>query len=239
MIQKIIITASILGVVFGIWWWNQGDSVSPQIPLVSQEPRIEPGQVIKRGSDRVLISKNEHGQTREKVLSLNEQSFVALARAFNDFSDAQRTPEQFAEHLRSIGLEPTLAKDQQKEIEDLTIIRTRNTLPGVRYIHAQFDGDDVQELQHMSFEVQKGEKAYQESIELLKSTMGLSKSVPDTDSRVTIFRKNGYVIWIKELTWEDMMNDPFNAYEEKDAGNIRVAIERDIHAHHGEDGHEH
>lgn len=168
---------------------------------------------------------------QEQAMTAQERNFATLAKALLDFSDTKKSKEDFIAFLQSLGLAPVIAEDKQKLIEDLTIIRTRNSLPGVRYIHAQYDGDEKQTLQHFSFEIPNKENTLEGAVNFIKKVLPLGERVANTDPRMAVFRLPHYVLYLKELTSEDMLGDPFNAYEPSDAGNIRVTIERDIHEH--------
>lgn len=178
-----------------------------------------------------LVKEDQRGQVQQIELSKEQESLVRLTKIFERFAGTQRNENEFVKELVSLGLKPIVARDRQDLIEDLTIIRPENTLPGVRYIHGQFDGDETQELQHVSFEIKKGPRAFEQGMNLVRESMGLGERLKDTDPKMAIFKMDGYVVWLKEMTWEDMMHDPFNAYTKADVGNIRVAIERDIHDH--------
>lgn len=234
MNKNALIFLPIAIIAVGLWMWadDSDESQSHRSATVNQTQTSQTSSVATNRSDQDNSgSTGPAGDSQERSLT-NEESFVIMAKSFLEFAGTGKTPEDFVAHLQSLGLKPIIAEDKQDAIEDLTIIRTENTLPGVRYIHAQFDGDGVQELQHLSFEIPKGPDAHQKGIDLIKKTLGLGKRVPNTIGELAIFKRNGYVIWLKKLSWEDMMDDPFNAYERSDEGNIRVAIERDIHAHH-------
>jgi hypothetical protein len=204
---------------------------------VSQVFSGEPAQIKNEaqpdGSQTsTLVYKDSTGAQKQEPLSEAEKSFAIMARSFFEFTGSNKSKEDFIAFLQSQGLKPIVAEDRQDLIEDLTIIRTQNSLPGIRYIHAQFDGDDEQELQHLSFEIKKGEGAHQKAVDFIQKVLPLGPQAEDTDEKMAIFRHDGYVVWLKELTAEDMIGDRFNAYDRGDIGNIRVAIERDIHPHH-------
>lgn len=206
---------------------------------VKQTPSLKASQVIENNGVSVLSYRDSSGSNKELKLDEDQKSFVQLTKSFLEFADSRKGPEDFVRFLQELNLRPLVSKDEQELIEDLTVIRTEGSLPGTRYIHAQFDGDDRQELQHLSFEIKKGDQAFEQAIELAAATLGLGERVKNTDPSMAIYRHNGYVIWLKKLSWEDMMGDPFNAYDKSDVGNVRVAIERDIHPHESEHGHEH
>ncbi|NCN39971.1 hypothetical protein GW916_01850 [bacterium] len=190
-----------------------------------------PSKLVIKDNKRLLVRENEKGQVVQTELSEDEASVVQLAQIFKSYAGTQRNEKDFITDLLSLGLKPVVARDRQEVIEDLTIIRPENTLPGVRYIHGQFDGDETQELQHISFEIKKGPNALEQGKKLVSESMGLGEPVKNVDPKMVLYKMDGYVVWLKELSWEDMMGDPFNAYSKEDVGNVRIAIERDIHDH--------
>lgn len=243
--NKGLIACAVLLIVAGlslIFLSGRDSSSQSKTPMrVEQEktPSLDASKTIERSGKTVLSFTDKSGAPKEKPLNDEEKSFVTLTKSFLDFAGTNKGPGEFIGFLQGLGLKPVVARDEQELIEDLTLIRTENTLPGVRYINAQFDGDGVQELQHLSFEIKKGERAFEDAIQLAENTLGLGERMKDTDPNMAIYKSGGYVIWLKKLTWEDMMGDPVNAYEPSDVGNVRVAIERDIHPHESEHGHEH
>jgi hypothetical protein len=183
------------------------------------------------GAPVTLTYQDDKGATQTEVLTESQHSIATMALAMAEFSDSARRPEDFVKFLKEQGLKPVMVTDPVEGMNDLAIIRTQNSLPGIRYIHGQFDNDDGDmSLQHMSFELPKGPTTRADALALIQKIMPLGQPVEGTDESMTIFRKNGYVIWLKELAVEDMKGDPFNAYDySADVGNVRVAIEREIH----------
>ncbi|HAG92184.1 MAG TPA: hypothetical protein DCL41_09940 [Bdellovibrionales bacterium] len=212
-------------------------TVSSQVSQAPLSALAKPQtKIVRSGKKASLVTQSPNGKMQSLPLTPEEESLVQMTQFFAEFAGTLKNEKDFARELLKLGLKPTIARDRQDLIEDLSIVRTKNTLPGVRYIHGQFDGDESQELQHLSFEIPKGPNALSKGMTLVLKTLSVGKRIPNTDPKMILFKKDGYVIWLKELTWEDMMNDPFNAYTKKDVGNIRVAIERDIHDHESHGG---
>lgn len=236
----------LIGILALILWMNSNQK-QPEMSSENQPPPThlhETETTPPRQSGRIVTKTLSDGSTAdflayqdasgkelEQKLTVQERNFATLTKALLDFSDAKKSKEDFITFLQSLGLAPIIAEDKQKSIEDLTIIRTRNSLPGVRYIHAQYEGDEKQTLQHFSFEIPNKGNTLEGAVDLVRKVLPLGERATNTDPRIAVFRLSHHVLYLKELTAEDMLGDPFNAYEPTDAGNIRVAIEREIHEH--------
>lgn len=138
--------------------------------------------------------------------------------------------------LESYGLKPQISVDRQAGIPTLTMIRTERALPGLRYIHVQFDGEgDQQRLQHFSFEIPKGPQAREKAVQFLKAAMPLKEDQKmDVVKSMTAYRHNGYVVWAKNIGPEDLDN-PYNARDKNDIDNVIVTTELDIHPQHADE----
>lgn len=231
-----------------VWWGCSEPESLPQMrgastdhqdwPLTKERPsRLK--SKIDRSGQREDVLEYRHpktGKIETRTLTVQERSFVQMAQIFGMYlqSDRKRTDRDFIRTLRRLGLRPRIARDLSTGgLDDLAVVRTETSLPGIRYIHGQFDGEGGRELQHMSFEIKKGPGAYEKAIDLLQKSMNVGYKIPGTDERMTIFRNGDYVVWVKQMEAEDLIYHPFNVYDQGDIGNIRIAIERDPHAHEG------
>lgn len=245
----------IIALVGGMLFWKFGLSHSSKVGSSAKNIRT-PGPVGITEKSQVsalkdsggknlstLTYKDTRGSAKTQELNEYQRSFALMAQTLYEFSNPTKSKEDLIGRLQDLGLKPIVAEDKQELIEDLTIIRTQNSLPGLRYVHVQYDGDGTQELQHMSFEIPKGPDAHKKAIELLQKIIPLGQRKAGMSPNIAVFTEGKYVIWVKELEWDDMNGDPFNAYEKSDIGNIKIAIEREVHGHEieGEDheGHEH
>lgn len=169
----------------------------------------------------VEIPNDEQGKSLQKFSTI-----------IADLSSDRIEIEELKDYLTDFGLNIDVANDENESTGSMSIIRTRNTLPGTRYFHAQVFKDENGEsfIQHISFEYRPGENAFEEAIAVAKKQFGLKKN-PDVsrDGFVSWSTKSGHVIWVKKMEKEDLQNDPFNAYTDADIGTIKVAKELEIH----------
>lgn len=197
----------------------------PKIPVTTTE--TADGKLT-----HTLTFKDEKGVVKEIDVSERQKSLIIMVNAFAIFTSPGKSVMDFTNYLKGFGLSPLVAKDYNEGMDDLAVIRTRNSLPGLRYIHAQFDNmDGKMELQHLSFELAKAPDAQKQALELMRKIIPLGTQVLDTAPGFIKFKNNGYVIWLNELTVEDMIGDRHNAYDQSDVGRVRIAIERDPHEH--------
>lgn len=163
-----------------------------------------------------------------------QKSLENLAEIIAIYAGSQNGYQTLIDQLKAWELKPTVARDENPHTGSMTIIRTKNTLPGTRYFHAQYFSDENNEdhLQHMSFEFRPGPDAFSKAIDSVSRQLKI-KNEPSMkkDDFISWNQDNGYVVWIKKMNQEDMKDDPFNAYTKDDVGTIRVAIELEIHDH--------
>jgi hypothetical protein len=82
----------------------------------------------------------------------------------------------------------------------------------------------------MSFEFRPSPEAMNQAIQAVREAFpNLGK--PSNESRDFIqwdldqHSDSGYVVWIKRLSEEDILDNPFNSYTHDDIGSIRIAVE--------------
>jgi hypothetical protein len=164
-----------------------------------------------------------------------KKSAQMLTSMFNEFKRPEFRKSDFIDFLIKQGLEPEFNFDEVEGIDNLSIIRTANTLKGIRYIHAQYTGESGEDeiLQHLSFEMRPSITAFKDAKALLEESFpGLDQPLKDTAENMVVYKHEGYVVWIKELDEDDVRSDPFNPRTSEDIGSVKVAIEYDIHPHH-------
>lgn len=178
-----------------------------------------------------LTYKANDGKTYNQAISEKERSVVILARAFSEFSKPGRKPDELKDYLKSFGLKPLKAIDGASGIADFVTMRTRNSLPGLRYIHIQYDdlGKDDLELQLFSFELPKGPGALNNAVDLVSKATFLGTEIKDTMTGLRMFKNGEYIYSFRELLMEDLRDSRYNAYEAHDVGTIRVSMQLDPH----------
>jgi hypothetical protein len=173
--------------------------------------------------EKVSIPDNPAGE------SLKTFSTLLRKHTLKDFKISE-----LKEDLKAAGLKIISSIDKNPVTGSIKMIRTKNTIPGTRYFHAQIfenqEGEDF--IQHISYEYKPGDKSFEEVIAATKLKYKLGKANVRKDGFYSWNINDGYVVWIKRLEAsdiEDLKHDPFNAYSIKDIGTIRVAIELDPH----------
>lgn len=169
--------------------------------------------------------------TQSEIASV--QKFMNLA--FRYASPTEK-PSALLNELEALSLAPVATQDFNEDTGKMVIIRTHETLEGTRYFHAQFFEDEQKRtfLQHLSFEIRPSPDAMDQAIKMIEEKLG-AKVVPlqAPTSHYALYKAPGdYIVWVKRLEYEDLKDDPFNARDPNtDIGTLRVAIEKDIHAH--------
>lgn len=162
----------------------------------------------------------------------DEKSLDSLTDLVVNALDAKNDSKNFRDRLKEHNLIPVTAFDKNPYTGKMTIIRTKENLPGTRYVHAQyFENEDGSEsLQHLSYEYRPGPNALPRAVEAIKAKLDIRKE-PTTvkDDFVGWTLDNGYVVWCMTMGLTHLKDDPFNAYSPKDVGTIRCATELDIH----------
>lgn len=176
--------------------------------------------------------KVESKQNQNKLSEKEQTSVESLVKVLFAARGVQLKASDFAKTLENIGLEPKVKLDSNKDTGDLSIVRTNKTLEGTRYLHAQFFSDEKgkSSLQHLSFEVRPSENSFAVASEIVKTQFGKDIHLTTNEAELkTWSTKDGYVVWIKKMTAEDLQGNPFNSYSQKDIGTIRVVIEENVH----------
>lgn len=241
--MKKIVTVTIIIAIGAYWFLNKDRNQSApkaQSPKNSKKKQSKAvaDQTAKQSATKTTsasdakspVSKPDSQKPADPEKSLN-----TLSDFLNYYTEPDRPKEELVEQLKNWELKPVEAVQANQYTGSMSIIRTRKTLPGTRYFHAQyFDGN----LQHMSFEFQKGPGAMDKAIKAVETSFGIKgKPTSDRANFKSWSTKEGYVVWIKKMEESDLKDDPFNAYTKEDVGTIRVAIELEIHGSEEEGGH--
>ncbi len=253
-----------LGAVVGAWFFLQGKSVSSPVSVLTEAEQIK--EVAGRGLASVPVSPEPAAtggsETAASVSSSAAPTPAASAaavataekaKAFPPLSEGEkksiqtltrlladsekRTPQQLAARLKTAGLQPQVVVDANPDTGKMTVTRTKNTLPGTRYFHAQIVETESGEslVQHMSFEVRPGPDS------MVVATARVREMFPDLGTPniqredYLFWRKDGRVVSLKRMNEEDLKHNYFNAHSKEDVGTVWVTIEIDPE----EDGHEH
>lgn len=167
-----------------------------------------------------------------KPLNENEKSLSKLAVTYAEVFKEKNSSKGFREKLKGLGLNPTTSINSNPYTGSMAIVRTKNNLPGTRYVHAQYvtDSNGNEAVQHSSFEFRKGPNALQRVDTAIRGIFQIESDPTISNGEFISYKLDeNYIIWIKRMSEEDLVDDPFNAYTKNDVGTIRVAIELEIH----------
>jgi hypothetical protein len=202
-------------------------------------------KVESHGSEYTKKANSQTAYKVEEVSVPNDKhgrSLVDYAGLITEFGKKNVRVSDIVNRLEGLGLTPVVAKSSNESTGSMYTVRTKNSLPGARYFHAQLftDENGNQFMQHMSFEYRPGEGAFAQGVATAIREFGLSKEPAVAKNGFYSWNTDdGYVIWVKQMTAEDLKDDPFNAYTKKDIGTIRIAKEIEIHGQGESDSHDH
>lgn len=157
----------------------------------------------------------------------NEEGLTQLTAILPQLSSYEISLFQFIDVLERLGQFLTVVQ----EAEEFWLVRTSNPPVGTRYLHAQFMGSKYKGfLQHFSFQFRPGDDAFELAVEAVKKAFGNLPAPRIQENDFISWRVNrAYNVWIKKLTWEDLVDHPYNAHTQEDVGAIQVAVELEVH----------
>lgn len=174
-----------------------------------------------------------------KVKPTNEtESLTSLSQSLVEFTKPGRKYQHLVKVIDNWKLGSKVGVDKNDYTGSMTVVRTREALPGTRYLHAQYftDEEGEQVLQHLSFEYRPGPHAMTDVVNQVKTLFNVSqKPTMEKKDFISWNKDDGYTVWIKQMGEDDIKDDPFNAYTKQDIGTIRVAIELEIHGQESDD----
>ena len=212
------------------------NSTDKAIPTQTQQASVEE---LSPGVNGEINKTQFKPQNKEEVSlhQFNEQ----LAVVYENKDD----PDQLIEYFKSENLAPEMSVESNEYTGTMKMIRTGKSLPGTRYYHAQYMGDDPDNtfLQHISFEYKPGENSMQRAIESAESSYDLSNKKIHRDGDFITYdigEEGTHELSIEKASFETLKDDPFNAYTESDDGTVITRIEMKVHDSNSEDdGHIH
>jgi len=234
----LIITALITGAVY---FFNHANSHKSNIveskPISNStgtnaiKPTLPYGNKNKTTFVPVVIEASELDEF--KGLNLEEKkSLITLSSIFAEVIEQESTLDLFVGKLADLKLKPIIMKDENAVTGTMNIVRTEKTLPGTRYVHAQYftNKDETKFLQHISFELKGSNDSFEATKKIIQKQFNIAVKANISREDFISWNLDGRVIWIKKLGLDDMKENPFNSYNPaKDLGTIRIAIEAQPH----------
>ena len=190
------------------------------------EPQLENTAISK--VQKIVMAQKFIPQTK------SEESMKVVSDEFAEIFKDKQNPRRLVEFFESKELGPMVSNDSNPYTGTMMMIRTKKSLPGTRYYHAQYMGDNADNmlLQHLSYDYRPGEGSFERAMLAAESSYELSNkrmSKNGTFVSYDVGEEGTHTLWIKEMSKEDLANDLMNAYEESDEGTVKVAIELKIH----------
>ena len=212
---------------------TESDSIKQTSTVKKDITKSNKNKLIDKMTEEEISTKSESLSKFNDFTVEEKKSLLILSSFLSDAADGNLPKDLFVESLRDLKLKPVIMKSENEYTGSLDIVRTKDTLPGTRYVHAQyFEGENTPSfLQHLSFEFRGGKGAF----EMVKQAIILQHNItktPEKDSEAFIsWHLADKNIWIKVLSLEDISQpNPYNSYDLKtDIGTIRVAVENEIH----------
>lgn len=177
-----------------------------------------------------------------------KKSMQMLTRAMVKYIQPKYSkPDAMIADLKKAGLDPVIAKDFNDATGKMIQVRSEKSLPGQRYLHAQyFEDEEKQQFpQHISSEFRPASDCMPVAIASALSTIKemypgnakLGKPIQVSADFVKFNLPDNRELWIKKLGAEDLAGDPFNAHDPvTDVGTCKMAVEQ-IPDDHGDAGH--
>ncbi len=211
---------------------NEEASVAPKA-MTKTITKVKDNKLVDQIAENEISAKSESFSKFDEFTVEEKKALLILSSFIGDASKNDLPMDTLVDTLKELKLKPVIMKNENEYTGSLNIVRTKDALPGTRYVHAQyFEGEDTPSfLQHLSYEFRPGKKSF----EMVKQSVIMKNNItsaPTRESKTFVSWSVGEkVIWIKELSLEDISQpNPINAYDVKsDVGTIRVAIENEIH----------
>lgn len=152
---------------------------------------------------------------------------------FDESRHSTTKPAEFVNKLVRLGYQPMVARDSNEATGTMVVVRTKNALPGTRYLHAQFFSDEHGQFfpQHISFEFRPSQSMGDVVASLEQRFGKLGRPTTNDGVWMTWKLPNDYSLWIKRLEPADLDGNPYNAYSPADVNTLRVALEKDVPGH--------
>ena len=214
------------------------DSSEPKKKSVQSHKEIQEPKLKSKSKEEIKKIITENKEKIEKIekdsnLPRHRKSLAKVARLMAAPVREDVDHEGFINLLKETGLEPIVRDRNNEDLGRIIHIRTKNSLPGTRYLQARFqntpDGQTV--AAYLTMDYRPGEKSLEEAHSEMTKWFGL-KETPDVvkDGYRLTKTNDCHHVWTKKMKCDDLKNHQFNAYDCKtDEGTIQVMWEEDIH----------
>ncbi len=180
-------------------------------------------------------SEDQKNSKADALTPVEQASVRQLVDYFLMAYDPNASAKGFQDSITQLGLRPTVSGNQNEHTGMLKIIRTENSLPGTRYLHAQFMGDDEEslQLQNISFEIRASANTETQLRSVIQQAYeGIGEPHESEEGYAEWRLKDCRILWFKKMTAEDLQDDAFNAHKiPEDIGTYVITQEDDIHCH--------
>lgn len=212
-----------------------------------QESMVEKRKDFQPNPGNFVVQANDPSARPAKILPIAEKLKQPLSEievaSVNYYVDTflalhgdRISPQALQKNLDRAGLAPKEYVNSNDSTGKMVIVRADGTIPGTRYLHAQFfeDGEGGYIAQHISFEIRPSPNSEEIAMDAIQRAFG---GVGDPTYSSEGFKewktKNCKTIWLKVAkTKEDLEDDVFNAHSyPADLGMTTVAMEDDPHCH--------
>lgn len=183
---------------------------------------------------KAYVTQNNATFTQANGANVSEEkkSLAAMVGTLAAFGSSARSIDELIDYLKSAKQDPVIIEDKNEYTGSMFVVRTNSPFPGTRYFHAQYflDESGKKFVQHMSFEFKPGPRAMQDALDTIQQSFkNLGKPAEQKADFALWNLGDGYVIWVKKQSAEDLENNTMNPSTDADIGTIRIAIEQNPH----------
>ena len=232
--KKVALLTGVIISAYFIYQYIKTDSHSTAV----SEPINHDNDQVAKASPSITQKKqqtstplqNNNNSTTQKPNKPQASAEQITAMIFDSYLK-NPSPDKLIQRLKDMGLEPIVDKEGDEDSGEAYIIRTKNSIPGTRSFHAQYepDGQGGATIQHLSLEFPPGQmpKAVSMVEQFAGQTITPITSSPDF---MRWSAANGNHVWLKVLDKEFLKDtEVFQARSDKDIGTVRMVIEYDHH----------
>ncbi len=163
-----------------------------------------------------------------------EESMHKMNQKLQQVFENKTEPRELITFFEEENLAPEMSVNSNEYTGTMMMIRTEKSMPGARYFHAQYMGDDPEHtfLQHFSYQFKPGPKSLERAIMSAEGTFPLANKKIHRDGDFITYDigdDGKYELSIEKANWESLKDDPYNAHTKEDVGTIITRIELKIH----------